>query len=101
MEGIQADTKVGVVGCLDELPAVPVGIHIGTPRQGLIGDEHIVAFGQLGGPVQLIGDDFVVVHRGGGNIGRYQDHVHAQVLHELELDRKSTRLNSSHVAISY
>src|SRR5690606_41751371 len=62
--------------------------HVGAERPVLVGDIEKVALGRVTGMVD---------HRIDTAIGR-----HRQIENTLDiLDRKSTRLNSSHVKISY
>src|SRR5690625_8009003 len=54
-----------------------------------------------GGVVLLAGGAFSVVVGAGGGVGQRGERCQEECSFELLVDRKSTRLNSSHVAISY
>src|SRR5699024_11229892 len=72
----------------------PAGEH--RPHPELPGDRHL----RIDGDVRAVGKYIVMI--GGGRAPGLQQFRHREGGGEFEcLDRKSTRLNSSHVSISY
>ena len=63
-----------------------------TISQGLVGHPHAALGGQLTQPVQLLGDQPVVVDGVRGHGRAHQDQVGAQLRHHVELERGAAQV---------
>ena len=85
MEGVLTGTQRRVVGHPHDLPRAAVVPDVGRPGQGLERDPHAALVRQLGGLVQLLRGQLVVVDGVGLAARADEDQVGTQLGHDVEL----------------
>src|SRR5690554_7514900 len=107
--GSGKSTVMNIIGCLDVLTTgeyyfqgVPVS-QLNRHQRALLRRQHIgfvfQGFNLLARTTALENVELPLVYRGLSKKERHK--IAMEALEKVELDRKSTRLNSSHVRISY
>ena len=77
--------RLGRSALLHDTPCMPVVIDEPSPRQRLVGDADPALRGEVGEPAELVGDQIIVVDRGGAGVAAQQDEIGAEALHDIEL----------------
>src|SRR5690606_41502857 len=97
---IQFQCTYAMSPCIVPAPTVndPLSLHDALPisvGDDLTGVHHADPVAEGGGEVEVVQGDH------GGHAQAAHQPQHVELVAQVEVDRKSTRLNSSHVKISY